>query len=454
MFDLKTIVGDRYGKKYVYFPKCNLTLPEELACSDHPYFEKVRKFMSKVEINKGAGISRARVLNELANVRKMLLEVSEDCNLRCRYCIYSGQYHDIRKHSKSLMDWKTARDSVDFFFNWILKNRNKKRQPYIFHIAFYGGEPLLNFNVIKKTVNYARGIIRKGKNSWLKRAELSFDMTTNGLLLGERELDFLFENRFRLLISLDGPLKIQEKNRGRGSFVKLLEKIQKVYKKYPEYYKTNVSYSVVYARDTDLKKVVDFFSQDIFERCFRVNYGQVSDRFTDLKFPKYGINEKSVIEEIKEKKICGTPINKIEQEILNSYYNFDLSCIKRNGNLSAHCILGTKMIYVRTRGCFSGCERAKDSFVIGNLNMGFDINKIIKIEREFLHKTSKCRYCVAQSFCGVCIATIGVNASIDMDTHCRKIIEQFNERMSECIDYCEMKQGVLPDAALSGFTEA
>jgi Arylsulfatase regulator (Fe-S oxidoreductase) len=121
----------------------------------------------------------------------LILQVTQQCNLRCKYCAYSGNYYN-RSHTSNRMDFETAKKAIDFY----LKRSEKADQ---LALSFYGGEPLLEFELIKKCVSYI--LQRKGDKKIL------FTMTTNGTLMTEDVIEFLVKYEFNLMISLDGDKK-------------------------------------------------------------------------------------------------------------------------------------------------------------------------------------------------------------------------------------------------------
>jgi len=394
-------------------------------------------FFKKFEkINYKNSVFESEIKRKIANVRSLLLEVSEACNLRCRYCVYSGKFLDRRKHSTKLMSWNTAKESINFFFNWIFKNERYRYHPYLLRIGFYGGEPLLNFPVIEKSVFYSKELLDRKKAN-IKNAQLGFGMTTNGLLLDKNILNFLIKNDFQVTFSLDGPEEVHDKNKGEGSFKKLYKKILYIYKEHPEYFKKKVSFSIVYAKDTDLKVIKDFFSQDIFEKCAKLEFGYVVDAHSTFKFPEYGMNEKRVMEEIKKKKIKGLKLSKIEEEILKVYFSIMINTlIIKRGNYGAACTLGSKLLFIRTNGEFYGCEKTGESFRIGDLKNGFNLERIKEIEKEWQDVTSlKCKDCIVLAFCTACIASTGFNGKIELMNFCKNTIKRFRERISEYIEF-------------------
>ena len=144
------------------------------------------------------------VYNDLANAIKkqskqlsiMYLNISTFCNLACKYCFIEN--NPITSNYFQKMNFTTAKIAVDKFINEIIKNKVEEAQ-----IIIYGGEPLTNFDLLQKIIQY----IRKVKN------DLAVTIITNGTLLREEEILFLKQNRIGIGISLDGPKRINDKNR-------------------------------------------------------------------------------------------------------------------------------------------------------------------------------------------------------------------------------------------------
>lgn len=140
--------------------------------------------------------------NEIQNVT---LEVTEKCNLRCKYCIYNESHPEYRAFGHKNMDWEVAKKAVDF-----LKAHSQNSDER--HIGFYGGEPLINYDLIKKTTDYANKLFDK----------MIYSMTTNATLMNEEIADYIMRNKFNIIVSLDGYKELHNKNRlfvsGEGSF--------------------------------------------------------------------------------------------------------------------------------------------------------------------------------------------------------------------------------------------
>lgn len=121
------------------------------------------------------------------NVSLLILQVTQNCNLRCKYCVYSGSYIN-RVHTNKRMNFNTAKQAVDFYYEHC-KNVD------IASISFYGGEPLLEFELVKRVVEYCEKKF-SGK-------QLNLNMTTNATLLTTEMMDFLQLHKINLTISLD-----------------------------------------------------------------------------------------------------------------------------------------------------------------------------------------------------------------------------------------------------------
>ena len=140
-------------------------------------------------------------MNPLLNkeIFEMKLSITTDCVLRCRYCF-------VDKNNQK-MEWKVAKKAIDFFLN--SKGKNKI-------LKIYGGEPLLNFNIVKKIVPYAK------KQAISKNINLTFSLCTNAVLLEQKHIDFFKKHKFQLAISLDGKKITHDRFRkfrdGKGSF--------------------------------------------------------------------------------------------------------------------------------------------------------------------------------------------------------------------------------------------
>ena len=148
-------------------------------------------------------------------VKALCLHIAHTCNLNCSYCFASqGKYHGER----AIMSFEVGKRALDF----LVENSGTRRN---LEVDFFGGEPLMNFGVVKDLVAYARSIEKeKGKN-------FRFTLTTNGVLVDDDVIDFANRECANVVLSLDGRREIHDRFRvdyaGNGSFDRIVPKFQK-----------------------------------------------------------------------------------------------------------------------------------------------------------------------------------------------------------------------------------
>ncbi len=149
-------------------------------------------------------------------VKALCLHVAHTCNLNCSYCFASqGKYHGER----AVMSYEVGKRALDF----LVENSGTRRN---LEVDFFGGEPLLNFDVVKQLVAYARSIERDAKKNF------RFTLTTNGMLIDDDVIDFANREMHNVVLSLDGRKEIHDRFRvdyaGRGSWDTIVPKFQKL----------------------------------------------------------------------------------------------------------------------------------------------------------------------------------------------------------------------------------
>ena len=149
-------------------------------------------------------------------VKALCLHVAHTCNLNCSYCFASqGKYHGER----AVMSYEVGKRALDF----LIENSGSRRN---LEVDFFGGEPLMNFDVVKKLVEYARSVEKEHNKNF------RFTLTTNGLLIDDDVIDFANREMSNVVLSLDGRKEIHDKFRvdyaGNGSWERIVPKFQKL----------------------------------------------------------------------------------------------------------------------------------------------------------------------------------------------------------------------------------
>ncbi len=151
-------------------------------------------------------------------IKALCLHVAHTCNLNCSYCFASqGKYHGDR----ALMSFEVGKRALDFLVENSANRTNLE-------VDFFGGEPLMNFDVVKQLVSYARSIEKK------KNKNFRFTLTTNGMLIDDDVIEFANKEMSNVVLSLDGRKEIHDRTRvdfaGNGSYDKIVPKFQKLVK--------------------------------------------------------------------------------------------------------------------------------------------------------------------------------------------------------------------------------
>ncbi|WP_167893538.1 radical SAM protein [Thermococcus sp. M36] len=344
---------------------------------------------------------------------ELLLEVTNNCNFRCRYCVFGGSYKDFRTHGHSFMTQEIAIKAIDLYFDYLEEGAflNPKREPTI---AFYGGEPLLNFKIIEKCVNYTN---HKYSDEFTPR----YTITTNAALINKRIAEFLVKNDFDVSISLDGPKNEHDRNRilpnGRGTFdlvmrgISNLKEAQKKYGSKKEYFAL-----VTYDPKSNLYNMAKFFDEESPIRPIIANpVRSMGTTYYSLFTTEDYINHERMLRELFKKflKDSKNNHNSVFLEILFGgpgtlmFYRNILSRKNPTATFTSTCIPGFKW-YVTTDGKIQVCERASPITIIGDINEGLNFSAIkTLIQKYFKLINKKCNYCSLAHSCARCFAYLG-----------------------------------------------
>lgn len=391
---LKTIRGNRSAlskeeeTQLQYFNKQGLFLSHHVQKSEHPETRYVSSYIAN-------------------SVDSILLQVTQDCNLACQYCIYSQNYK-TRNPSHKKMSWATAKAAIDY----LLAHSRDKEDIYI---GFYGGEPLMNFNLMRKCFEYLD--VHSTKN-------VHFTMTSNATLLTKEVVRTLVKYDVSILVSLDGPKEVNDSARifaenGKGSYDVVVRNMEYIKKEYPEYYKENISYNVVLHED-GINEVDRYLQREpLLEGIpFLANF--LSDIYTE-KQTEISENSREYYEYelflaylIKSGKLKSTHKSMLLSKRLAILEEFNSHQCERvrlpeKGHRSGPCIPGIQKLFVTADGKLFPCEQVNelyDATCLGDLKSGIDCQKAMKLLNLEQYTTESCRTCWAYSLCNICLAGI------------------------------------------------
>lgn len=375
-------------------------------------------------------------------MKQLILQLTQNCNLRCKYCVYSGSYKN-RIHTNKRMTLDTAKKAIDFYCMHSQAVETAR-------IGLYGGEPLLEFDMIKEIVAYAEKLF-KGK-------ELRFNLTTNATLLNEEMICFLQKHSFDLMISLDGPKNVQDRGRvfadgNKGTFDTVMKKIDMIHNSFPKYME-KISFNAVLDTENDFACSSDFFTYDFLKTAI-VTSTTVSDRdaVQDI-LPRENFYVNYQYELFKGFLSCVGRIDKIfvsklvlshKGLLINSIHERISGTYKRNGkcNPNGPCIAGSNRLFVTVDGEFYPCERVSETnsvFNIGDLEKGFDVDKVITLLNTGRLTEEDCKKCWAINLCNLCAADFGEENELSADKKRKKCV--FAKREAEVLlnEYCTLRE--------------
>lgn len=318
-------------------------------------------------------------------ISDITLQVTKNCNFSCRYCAFANDNNIGRVHQNTKMSVKVAKDAIDFLFK-------HSQDVHELTIAFYGGEPMLNFELIKEVVEYA--------NSKFFTKKIKYLMTTNASILNDEMLALLVKNNFEISISLDGPKNIQNRHRkffqtGKGTFDIVYNNLMKIKNKNSDFFYNNLFFLPVAFQDEDENQILDFFD------LLGIDRNRVKRVIADLKGVDYLHNYQiDNIEKVVEK-------NSINVELDERYLNVynDKSQLPEKWHHNGPCVPGMQRLFVNVDGVLHLCEKSMedDYLSIGDIYDGFNINKIKKFMNIGKITENECKRCWAMRFCNICL---------------------------------------------------
>ncbi|MBP3380405.1 MAG: thioether cross-link-forming SCIFF peptide maturase [Ruminococcus sp.] len=348
-------------------------------------------------------------------VKAMCLNIAHDCQLRCKYCFAStGDFGQGRK----LMSFETGKHAIDFLLE------NSGDRPNL-ELDFFGGEPLMNFKVVKQIVEYARS----------REAEFNkkfrFTITTNGLLLDDEKIEFINREMSNVVLSIDGRKSVNDYFRvlpnGQGCYDMILPKYKKLVEGRGD--------KEYYVRGTFTNKNLDF-SNDVFA-LYEAGFDQISIEPVVGEGDEYALTMGNLPAVFKEYEVLAQRI--LDNEKKGGKFNFfhfmlDLDqgpcAIKRLRG----CGCGNDYIAITPDGDIYPCHQfvGMEEYKMGNIDEG-TFNEEMKADFANCHVYSKpeCRKCWAKFYCsGGCNAN---NYQYMGDVHsAHKISCELEKKRLEC----------------------
>lgn len=386
----------------------------------------------------------------------LVLELTQQCNLRCEYCCYGTYYDRFREHNPNKMTFERAKNAVDDFLS---------RKPHQGFICFYGGEAFLEYKLMQQIIEYSE---QSAEENGVE--ELGFSVTTNGTILGDEKIHYLVKHNVSVNVSLDGDKETHDRFRvfrnernpdeRIGSFDIIWRNLRRFQELYPDYKNCSLSITLTARADLDganqtLIELGDYFFprvhfvQDIQDTGDRATWegcagprqsccdqkGQAGTQenpvqiegfpsedsgeeeskveFCDWENADFSGNkrffellaETDDVESLREKFPLYTALF-VEQR--SGVHNREILRRPEARTFANRCYLGASRSFVSAKGDIYPCERTETSgsvFKLGKAEGGAKVSDVNALAEVF-RLLGDCANCIANKFCSQCPATV------------------------------------------------
>lgn len=375
-----------------------------------------------------------KLFGSLPNLELFIIGITEQCNLRCTYCCYSGSYKGNRTHGTLSM----STDDIDRTLAFIGQNAKGER----FHITFYGGEPLANYDVLCYSITKAETIWNEA---------VTFSITTNGTLLCEERIEWLIEHRVDLHLSIDGTKEFHDRNRvdaaGNGSFGKVYKALEYIRNTHEEY----MPYVQIQMTIPSFDEIADIAESWHGDKLLK----KIQPTRISALAPNFSIGVPTLdFEEMKS--FYGHLLSIYETHrdwmVLKAFlfqqiaYWKDRPIVEADGGVPmSTCLPVTNKLFIDDKGEIAVCEKFSDDYRIGDITQGIDWEKANEYVQTYYNKrVHRCSRCPAVRMCDLCLTAVEFNDD-QWDILCH------NERVHQQATFwlfCEMaERGMLLDTA-------
>lgn len=323
-------------------------------------------------------------------VKALCLHIAHDCNLACQYCFAEeGEYHGRR----ALMSFEVGKKALDFL---VANSGNRVN----LEVDFFGGEPLMNWEVVKALVEYGRSIEKEHNKRF------RFTLTTNGILLNDEILEFVNREMANVVLSIDGRKEVNDRMRphrgGQGSYEEIVPKFQKAAES-----RNQLNY---YVRGTFTRNNLDF-AEDV-KHLADLGFEQISvEPVVAGEKEDYALRPEDVPALLKEyDKLALEYLRRRKEGKPFNFFHFmiDLKggpCVAKR--LSG-CGSGNEYLAVTPWGDFYPCHQfvGNEEFLMGNVDEGITRPEVRdQFKNCNVYTKEKCRECFAKFYCsGGCAA--------------------------------------------------
>ncbi|MDR0604801.1 MAG: radical SAM peptide maturase [Bacteroidales bacterium] len=357
------------------------------------------------------------IKHTLANLNLLTFEVTDACNLKCKYCGYGEFYEDYDERKNQYLSTDYAKAVIDFLVPYWNSPLNTSVQKRVY-VGFYGGEPLLNMPFIEAVIDYILNLKLD------KQIVFEFSMTTNALLL-ERYMDFIVKHKFNTLISLDGNREntaYRVDNGGQPAFDRIIKNVNALRNAYPDYFDKYVNFNSVLHNKNSVESIYTYIKdeydkipaiselnnmgirpekRDLFERTYKDYQESISssENYRDIErgmFIKSGTYQ-----------TVSTFLQQYSGFVFKDYTDLLLDEKEGKRRPTGTCSPFSKKMFITVNGKILPCERIGQQFALGtvdNNGVHLDLDSIAEKYNNYFSKLEKqCSYCKQCKSCVQCI---------------------------------------------------
>ena len=373
-------------------------------------------------VQRGALMAQLEYYNENILLRKFCLEVTQNCNFACRYCrrtlaAKKGEASQLN------MSEEIAYKGIQYYFDkytaLFQKLTEEKKMLLLATIpptlSWYGGEPFLNFELIRKSAAYFKSL------PWDKYdipvTALAFTANTNLSIMNDEILNFLVDNNVTLFTSMDGPQEEHDKCRvfpdGSGTFTLAYQNLMKIKDFSPSYLQNKVTIFGVYTAEHDYNKCVDFTAKLGTLACQHFSVDYDGTFIYDIK-AESNYYEKELSTDLANFEKMVTAVKDDPASHMNNFANiFPFAKLHTNHpvgkdclNIMLTCPMGFDNLMLAANGDYLICHKVSDTLPIGNCETGLDFQKLLDFYQKYnsVINNAACLSCWNVNFCTICAA--------------------------------------------------
>lgn len=369
---------------------------------------------------------------DASRITMFTIEMTQQCNLRCTYCCYSGNFRDRRAHNAKEISYETLQKTIEY----ILGHHDKSADEIT--VCFYGGEALLARKKIEWVIDELLPVFKN---------KVRFSFSTNGLLLTENTIDWLGNMPNVLVnVTIDGNKNMHDAHRqtvsGSGSYDAIIKNLRLFKAKYPDFYKDNVRFlSTVYSWNDVLKLAEIWDEEPATVGHYPIHISHIIPDFDDetRTYDTWEVKNcfyRQAFEDYKQgnRGILSGCFQKLIDMVDNRNY------LKLKSELKIQtCYQGLFSTFINVDGDLYACEKFCGALKVGNVREDLDENKTFSLLQQFTErKNHLCSSCWAQRFCRMCMTSLNYT-----EDEIKKMCDMERDTIDLALRYyCEYKDWV------------